>query len=466
MVAVSRRPYHRGNGGVGGTGSSSFSSSFNRSKPIQLLATIVLCVISYYTGSLSSNNIAMSQHCEEIKQQAISELLQSQSQQHQGVGEKEEERIESIVQKRVHQVLMEHDAHEMENDHQQSQLSLSQHQNKDASSSSSSSSTSATTSATTSTNNNHKSPLFQYSHSSLVNGIARVSKDEFVQRFDFGSPQEKGEGTNAQDVLVLYNTMKSIPTSNEQNTNDVQYGKDDGTSTSTSKGNNNSDNSIFPFMSTQEATENCDTMNVVTVGNPGHTNQCTVLINNYENYHVQRWMRVPSESQSSSSKTVSRKLDHANDLQLVGRGYTSNGARTFTPADDRSIAKHWKSLYTYLDTVDDVLKRLSPIAAKVGGANKDNTIIVMTCNMGQSELLMNFVCNAKAKGFDLDSVLVFPTDVETKDLAEGLGLATFYDEKVSWNNNIHLEREREKHAYICICMYACMYLYIYIYLKS
>ena len=57
--------------------------------------------------------------------------------------------------------------------------------------------------------------------------------------------------------------------------------------------------------------------------------------------------------------------------------------------------------------------------------------MVLTCNHGQSELLMNFVCSAHARGFDLKNVLVFPTDFETKELAEGMGLATFYDEKVS-----------------------------------
>ena len=35
-------------------------------------------------------------------------------------------------------------------------------------------------------------------------------------------------------------------------------------------------------------------------------------------------------------------------------------------------------------------------------------------------------------GFDLTNVLVFPTDLETKELAEGLGIATFYEEKVSF----------------------------------
>ena len=58
--------------------------------------------------------------------------------------------------------------------------------------------------------------------------------------------------------------------------------------------------------------------------------------------------------------------------------------------------------------------------------------MVLTCNHGQSELLMNFVCSAHARGFDLKNVLVFPTDLETNQLAEGMGLATFYEETVSF----------------------------------
>ena len=54
----------------------------------------------------------------------------------------------------------------------------------------------------------------------------------------------------------------------------------------------------------------------------------------------------------------------------------------------------------------------------------------MTCNHGQSALLMNFACSARRRGFDLGNVLVFPSDVATKELAEGLGLTTYYDEKV------------------------------------
>lgn len=55
----------------------------------------------------------------------------------------------------------------------------------------------------------------------------------------------------------------------------------------------------------------------------------------------------------------------------------------------------------------------------------------MVCNHGQSELLMNFVCSANARNLDLSTVLVFATDEETKDIAEGLGLAAFFDKTVS-----------------------------------
>ena len=55
----------------------------------------------------------------------------------------------------------------------------------------------------------------------------------------------------------------------------------------------------------------------------------------------------------------------------------------------------------------------------------------MVSNFGQSELLVNFVCSARSRGLDISSVLVFATDLETKALAESLGLTAFYDKRVS-----------------------------------
>jgi hypothetical protein len=99
-------------------------------------------------------------------------------------------------------------------------------------------------------------------------------------------------------------------------------------------------------------------------------------------------------------------------------------------------------LTEYLVGLPDSLERLRPIAAKVanddnGGDDNDGQatmktnnsqrrpIVVLVCNFGQSELLMNFVCSARARGLDLSQVLLFATDSDTAVLAKSLGLAVF-----------------------------------------
>ncbi len=180
------------------------------------------------------------------------------------------------------------------------------------------------------------------------------------------------------------------------------------------------------MMSVEDATENCDTMNVVQVGNPGNTRQCLALVGDYESYHLQRWMRAdPAEGNDKAGP-----LDNNKPLAPVSRGHIKDGGDRFRPPTSVEIEKHWGMLHKYFNTFDEKINALKAVAEKVA---VKNTIIVMTCNMGQSELLMNFVCNAKSKGLDVSNILVFPTDQETKDLAEGLGLTTFFDEDVSFN---------------------------------
>ena len=180
------------------------------------------------------------------------------------------------------------------------------------------------------------------------------------------------------------------------------------------------------MMDISTATENCDTLNVLQVGNPGNTRQCLALVGDIsDSHHLQRWMRVPPTKKGGIKAPP---LDRSQELRRVGRGHNQNGGNPFQPPSDSDIKKHWKMLQNYFDSFEEKIGELKVVAEKVA---VKNTIIVMTCNMGQSELLMNFVCNAKAKGLDISNILLFPTDQETKDLAEGLGLATFYDEKVS-----------------------------------
>lgn len=80
---------------------------------------------------------------------------------------------------------------------------------------------------------------------------------------------------------------------------------------------------------------------------------------------------------------------------------------------------------THLQTIQDELKStLKKIAI-------DNAVVVLTVNKGQSELLVNWVCSSRSRGFDLKNAIVFPTDVFSKEIADGLGLATFYHEELT-----------------------------------
>ena len=242
--------------------------------------------------------------------------------------------------------------------------------------------------------NSEKITRFNNNVDGFAYGMARVDKDEFVRTFDYGIPADPGKGTKAADVLLIYN-KKSLPSDPNQ-TAAIRYQTPEG----------------IPSLSIPDATQNCEILSVVTTQVVDTQKKCLAIVGNYESYHVQKWMRQGSAG---------------GQLRPVSRGHGLNGIMNFKPPSSGDIAKHWFMLRKYLNTVDDVLKELEPIAKKVA---VDNTIIVLTCNMGQSELLMNFVCSSRARGFNLDNVLVFPTDVETKELAEGLGLTTFYNEKV------------------------------------
>ena len=121
------------------------------------------------------------------------------------------------------------------------------------------------------------------------------------------------------------------------------------------------------------------------------------------------------------------KLDPSMPLKLTSKGYTANGKQEFVPPKEKHVKAHQQKLLTYLTEIDSIKANLREILKKI---SKQNTVVVLTCNQGQSELLMNFACSANARGFDLSNLLVFPTDRETDELAKRMGLTTFYEEKL------------------------------------
>mmetsp|Transcript_445 Transcript_445/g.650 ORF Transcript_445/g.650 Transcript_445/m.650 type:complete len:392 (-) Transcript_445:828-2003(-) len=232
----------------------------------------------------------------------------------------------------------------------------------------------------------------------IADGVARTSKDEFIKLYDFGIPYDRPQKDMAE-VLLLYQTERALPNKLKER---AIWDDGDG----------------IPEVSASEATENCDQMNVVLTKLPDNNPQCLAIMANYQSYHIQRWMKLPENGGG---------LDKDKPLRLVSRGDAGNGRKSYKPPRLEDIRATFGMLRVYLDSLNDVLANLKPVAEKVA---KNNTIVVMTCNFGQSELLVNFVCSAKARGFDLSNVLVFVTDTKTREIVEGLGLAAFFDEKV------------------------------------
>lgn len=110
------------------------------------------------------------------------------------------------------------------------------------------------------------------------------------------------------------------------------------------------------------------------------------------------------------------------------RMVTSKGYDELTMPKQWHLDLHRDIMLTYLTHLKEMQGELKSTLNRIA---VDNAVVVMTVNKGQSELLINFVCSARSRGFDLKNVILFPTDQFSKDIADGLGLATFYHKEVS-----------------------------------
>ena len=235
-------------------------------------------------------------------------------------------------------------------------------------------------------------PLIPNSMKKLFVGMARVNRDQFTKRFDIGVPLDATKPGN-EDVLILYSDEKSFP---------------DGYASRSEE---------MPKLTAKTATKHCNTLKVV-LTQPHQTKQCLAIMGQWESYHVHRFARFPPN--------MNGPVDETDLLQYVSRVPGENG-KTIERRNSYNTNKWDKMLIDYLSNLERVLQELKPIAEKVA---KNNTIVVMVCNLGQSELMINFACAAKSRGLDLSQLLVFATDLETKALAERLGLGVFYDQLV------------------------------------
>jgi hypothetical protein len=236
------------------------------------------------------------------------------------------------------------------------------------------------------------------SMNNLFVGMGRVNRDEFFQKYDLGVPVDPSEKGN-EEIMLLY-SKKSLPKHRAalENTGDT----------------------MIPLYNATEATENCQVMKMI-LTEPKKEKHCIAIMGQWESYHVHKWMRLAA---SDEKKIIRNKdaLQDTNALRYVSRGHQDDGRFRSLPTS-KQTHNHWRVLREYLNTVEETLDRLRPIAKKVAGDG--NAIVVLVCNQGHSELLLNFACASRNRGLDVSKVLVFATDEATKDLAESIGLTAF-----------------------------------------
>jgi Nucleotide-diphospho-sugar transferase len=258
----------------------------------------------------------------------------------------------------------------------------------------------------------------------LFSGLATVPRAHFIEQFDIGVPWNENR-PGSSDVLLFYSDPSSLPT--DYNDNDDNDSNDsnpmDGSSSSSSSSRSRRMRS-YASASAADATANCDHVKVV-LTQPSVERQCLAVVAQWESYHVHNFLRLREDDDDDDDATAKKstpRYSPSYPLRNVSRRHTLKGKRPQMPLPYQTRA-YWPLLIDYLQKLDGTLDRLAPLAREAAGS--DNTVVVMVCNFGQSELLFNFACSARARGLDLAKVLVFATDADSYELALSLGIRAF-----------------------------------------
>ena len=203
----------------------------------------------------------------------------------------------------------------------------------------------------------------------FASAMTLVDRDEFARLFDAGVPIEPSAGSNSK-VLLLH-AKDAVPENGQLN-------------------------GISYVENVEDAVENCNYVSVLYTQHNRH-DHCIAVVGQCNSYHLFKHVRT-------EQKEGKRTIDPSEPLRLVNRGADTRFAFTTTTPSLKQTWQHWKSTlldcFTHLDTY---LAQLEPILKKIALCK---TVIAMTVNRGQVELLINFVCNARAKGLDLSAVVV------------------------------------------------------------
>ena len=232
---------------------------------------------------------------------------------------------------------------------------------------------------------------------------ATAPKSDFMQRLDLGVPiDEPMEG--AEDVLIFYSSSESLPTSVRRE------GK-------------------RSLQSAEEATKNCQTVRVVLLQPPARKEkpQCFAIVPQWSSPYIYKFMRVPPvKDRGYETEPIDRTLP----LRYVPRSQKEDGGNKVSiPNFERSTLPHLKQLAEYATEYENVRIRLKDLL-KDAYNHQDIPLIVMVCNFGQSDLLVNFVCSANARNLDLSRLILFATDIDTYQLCQDLHIPFCYHDPI------------------------------------
>ncbi|KAG7359183.1 nucleotide-diphospho-sugar transferase [Nitzschia inconspicua] len=238
----------------------------------------------------------------------------------------------------------------------------------------------------------------------VVYDYATTPRDDFFQQFDIGVPKD-ATVQDAEDVLILYSSNRSLPTALKRNKKTDSH----------------------HLESVLEATENCQSMKVVLVEPTSfkrassEATQCLALVPQWASPYIYKFMRLPNDGGDFRGK---RSIDDALPLRYVSRTHQENGVhRASVPSLQRHTLPSLKVLSEYVKELPHAQERLRSL---LNNTDNRDPLIVMTCNKGQSELLVNFVCSASSRNLSMDRVIVFATDEHTYHLCQSLQLPYCY----------------------------------------
>jgi hypothetical protein len=269
---------------------------------------------------------------------------------------------------------------------------------------------------------------FPVTMSSFLHGTSRIRKDKFMETFDYGLPEvlDKDRDARQSEVLLLYNAESAMPSLAQSRVDDGFAG---------------------PLLSVEEATNKCETLNIVSIGDPNEAPdvflgaQCLALVGHEQMYHVQRFIKHNGGNSFGLVQRETIKKRKTNE-------YSGQYSFESDEIETSPARLHREFLAKYLPYIDTLKDRLKPLLETVA---MQSTVIIMVCNKNQSSLLHNFACTCRAKGIYPENIMVFPTDKETESLAKSLGYATFFDEEVRLlclATNIFILKENNSHTFI------------------